>query len=128
MRDTPRRAFALLGAVVTIAAGVLSRRIHVGWALWDKSLGDVLYTFLVFFALGVVAPRVDGRVRAGLAFGICLALELFQITGIPLALARAHPWVHWLLGGAFDVADIVCYAIAGVILYAACQARVRRQI
>ena len=127
---TSARMRAALCFFLTLAVGVVSRKVHVGWALWDKSLGDVLYTVLMYFGLGVVWPRSDPRARAFVAFAICIALELFQATGIPIALAQRRPWVHWILGGAFDWADIACYTLAGAILWALghCQSRNRRQI
>src|SRR5262249_20119509 len=109
------RLLALLGA--TVVVGIASRKVRLGVALWDKTTGDVLYAVAAYFAIALVAPRAPVVVVAGTAFAACFALECFQMTGIPVELARAHPWVHWLLGADFAWHDIASYA-AGVVLAA----------
>jgi hypothetical protein len=109
------RLLAMLGA--TVALGIASRKVHFGLALWDKTTGDVLYAVAAFFATALVAPRASVGVVAGTAFAACFAIECFQLTGMPVELARAPPWVHWLLGAEFAWHDVAAYA-AGVVLAA----------
>jgi hypothetical protein len=119
---TPRLRLALL-LVATVIVGVASRRAHLGIAVWDKSVGDVLYAVAAYLTLGIAFPRMPVRVCAAITFVFCFAIELFQITGIPMELGRTHPWTHWFLGSAFGWHDVLCYAI-GVVLIAFIASRV----
>jgi hypothetical protein len=115
-----RRAhrIALLLAM-TIAVGLASRRVRLGVAWWDKSLGDVLYATAVVFALALALPRVRAGIVAAIGLCVCLAIEFFQLTGIPLALARQHGWVRLVLGTTFAWHDVACYVLgAGFALLA----------
>jgi hypothetical protein len=82
----------------------------IGWPLYDKSLGDVLYAVAAYLALAKVLYRKPPARVALLALAMCVAVETFQATGIP---ARyAHPWpARWLLGTTFAWHDMVCYVI-----------------
>lgn len=111
-----RRFWCALLAVI-VAAGLLSRLVHTGFILMDKYLGDVLYAAMVY-----VLIRLSGRVsRVALWASVAmLAIECFQLTGIPAALFRSdNPAVRALarlLGTHFSVLDLMAYAvgIAGV--------------
>jgi hypothetical protein len=69
----------LAALVVTVALGLLSR-LCPGY---DKSLGDALYAVAAYLALALALPRRHPLLVAGLALALCLAVELFQATGIP---------------------------------------------
>jgi hypothetical protein len=107
-----RLALLLLG---TLALGIVTRRVPLGFSLWDKSAGDVLYAVAVTFGIAFVLPGARSRTVALLALIFCFGIELFQLTGIPVALARTKPWVHWILGSTFAWHDLACYAI-GVLV------------
>src|SRR6476619_7108003 len=109
MTKARARLRCLLWLAVTVAIGIASRRLRLGVPLWDKSVGDVLYAVMIALLVAFVRPSAAPRVRTAIAFGICLAIELFQITGIPIALAAKRPWVHWILGGSFAWHDVACY-------------------
>ena len=79
----PRVAPAV-AAVLTVAAG-LSVRSVLGGDL-AKYAGDALYALLIFWLVLVVAPRTRGWVAALVAFGVSVAVELFQLTGVPAEL------------------------------------------
>jgi hypothetical protein len=110
-----RARYALLLAV-TVVLGISSRKVHLGIRLWDKSLGDVLYAVAMLFAIGLVAPRARLVVLTAVAFGASFAIELFQLTGIPLAIAETPHWgfAHWLLGTDFAWHDVACYAVGAL--------------
>jgi hypothetical protein len=103
-----------------LALGFASRRVHLGVELWDKSLGDVLYAVAMFFGLALLWPRVRPAVTGAIAFAACFAIEIFQLTGIPLALAVTPRWgfTRWILGTTFAWHDVGCYA-GGVLIAAA---------
>jgi hypothetical protein len=105
----PRALRIALLLAVTLAVGLASRRVRLGVALWDKSLGDVLYAVAVVFALALALPRVRPAIVAAIGLCVCLAIECFQLTGVPLALARQHGWVRLVLGTTFAWHDVACY-------------------
>jgi hypothetical protein len=105
---------ALLLAL-TVALGLASRKVRLGFDLWDKSLGDVLYAVAVVFALALALPRVRPVIVAAIGLAVCQAIECFQLTGVPLALARRHGWVRLLLGTTFAWHDVVCYVLGAAL-------------
>jgi hypothetical protein len=105
------RARILLLLACTLALGLGSRALKTGWFVWDKSLGDVLYAVAVYLVLALAAPRARPQGRAIVTFGLCLAIELFQLTGIPAALGARRWWVRLVLGTSFAWHDVACYAV-----------------
>ena len=127
---TPRRRSRLaLAAAATVAAGLLVRvglRGVPGAAAWTDPLGDALYAVLVFLLLAWIAPRARTLPLTAAAFGVCAAIELFQLTGIPAALGRAFPPARLVLGTGFLWSDLLLY-LAGVLAAAAVDAALRRR-
>lgn len=78
--------------------------------------GDALYASAVFLGLVVVAPRSHPLLVAGIAAAWCLAVELFQLTGIPLALGAVFPPAMLVLGTVFDARDLVVYLIGVAVI------------
>jgi hypothetical protein len=106
----------LLALAVTLVLGLASRLYPLGWFLWDKVLGDVLYAVATYLALGIILFRHPPWFIAGLAFVCCLAVELFKLTGIPAENQRVF-FVRWFLGMTFSVVNLGYYFI-GVVLIA----------
>jgi hypothetical protein len=113
MAQTRRELTPWLAALfVIITAGILSRTVHSGLPLLDKYLGDSLYASMVCVLL-----RLSGRIQnIPLAAAlILLALECFQLTGIPASLSRSDllpiRLAARLLGTHFHWADLLAYAI-----------------
>jgi hypothetical protein len=108
------RLFAAL--VATIALGLLSRLHPIGWPLYDRSLGDVLYAVAVYLLLALLCRRGPQFVAA-LALSMCLSVEAFQATGIPARYAHLV-LVRWLVGTTFAWHDILCYivGVAAIVL------------
>lgn len=107
---TRSRAVLLAGAA--IALGLFSRKVPLGFFLWDKSLGDALYAVMVFAFVAFVRPNARPRSIGIVAFAICFGLELFQLTGIPKTLPRI---LRTAIGDTFAWHDVLCYA-AGAVL------------
>jgi hypothetical protein len=113
-----RRLFWVAILLVIIAAGILSRTLHSGFVLIDKYLGDALYAAMVCVLL-----RLTGRIQrvALWAAVIMIALESFQLTGIPAALYGSNHLplrlAARLLGTHFHWLDLVAYA-AGILPFA----------
>jgi hypothetical protein len=107
----------LLSAMaVTVALGLASRLYPVGWFLWDKVLGDVLYAVAAYLALALLLVRKPPVCIAVIAFACCLAVEVFKLTGIPADNQRVF-LVRWFLGTTFSVVNLGYYFI-GVVLIA----------
>lgn len=58
------RGQAALVALGAIALGVVSRKVRLGFFVWDKSLGDALYAVMVFGIVAFVRPRTGLRASA----------------------------------------------------------------
>lgn len=117
-----KRRAAAVGLGVAVAFGVASRTLHVGWALWDKSAGDVAYAVMVGLVVQLARPRTSAIATAGLAVAICFAVELFQLTGIP---ARGPRLARVALGDTFAWHDVACYAVGGMLVALAIEAHAR---
>jgi hypothetical protein len=110
------RRHSIVGLVVTIAVGLASRRVPLGFPLWDKSLGDALYTVMVFFSVVLARPSLAPRTVGVLALAISIVIEVFQLTGIPAQLPRI---LQLALGTTFAWHDIACYVVgAGLVTLA----------
>jgi hypothetical protein len=106
----------LTALAVTVALGLLSRLYPLGWPVYDKSLGDVLYAAAAYLTLALALPHRRPTVVAALALAFCLAVESFQATGIPARYAHFGP-VCWLLGTTFSWHDIACYGVGVVGIF-----------
>jgi hypothetical protein len=104
--------------------GLGSRRVPLGHPLWDKSLGDALYCVMVYLLLAFARPAARPRALGPAAFGISLAIELFQLTGIP---ARMPRLLHLVLGTTFAWHDVACYAAGAALATAVDAIRPRRR-
>src|SRR5947209_12858995 len=100
----------LLAMAVTVALGLASRLYPVGWFLWDRVTGEVLYAVAAYLALAVFLFRKPPWFIAVTAFGCCLAVELFKLTGIPAENQRLF-LVRWFLGMIFSVVNLGYYLI-----------------
>jgi hypothetical protein len=110
----PRRLVLGFAALVVIVVGLTAH--FVGGPAADFA-GDVLYAVLVYLLLAVCFGRPRPILAASVAFGFCVAIELFQLTGLPAALWAVFPPIELVLGANFSVVDIVAYGL-GVLAVA----------
>ena len=108
------RLFAALG--FTVALGLLSRLRPLGWPVWDKSLGDVLYAVAAYLALALTLYRRPPLLVATLALGLCLAVEVLKTTGLPARYGHIVV-VRWLLGTTFSWHNLACYLIGVAVIF-----------
>ncbi|MET9802323.1 DUF2809 domain-containing protein [Streptomyces sp. NPDC006368] len=112
---------ACAAAAVTAAAGLGIRSAAAGAVA--KYAGDALYTVLVVALVVLVAPRLRPWAAAGIALGFSCAVELFQLTGVPAALAAHSVAARLVLGTSFNAPDLFWYAVGagagGLVLGAA---------
>jgi hypothetical protein len=111
-----RRWVALALLAVTVAAGLGAHAWLPGGAFSDIT-GDVLYAVAAYLAVVVVAPRLRSLVVGAMALAWCLAVELFQLTGLPLAWGAVFRPVMLVLGTVFDPRDLLVYAVTIVVVY-----------
>jgi hypothetical protein len=107
----------LAALVITISLGILSRLRPIGYSLYDKSVGVVLYAVAAYLVLALVLYRGRRLLVAALGLGACLTVEAFQATGIP---ARYNDWliVCWLIGIEFSWHDVACYIVGVLAIFA----------
>jgi hypothetical protein len=106
----------LLALAATVFLGLASRLHPMGWFLYDRALGEVLYAVAAYLVLAMRLVRRPPWLIAGMAFGCCLAVELFKLTGIPAENQRVF-LVRWFLGMTFAWVNLGYYFI-GVVLIA----------
>jgi Protein of unknown function (DUF2809) len=106
----------LLALAATVVLGLVSRLYPVGWYLFDRSLGEVLYAVAAYLVLAMLLFRKPPLFIAVVAFACCLAVELFKLTGIPAAYQRLL-LVRWFLGMTFSWLNLAYYLL-GVLLIA----------
>ncbi len=125
MGTPARRVPALVALMLVIAAGLATHRLLPSSAATDIA-GDALYAVAAYAGLVVLLPRLRSAAVAAIATGWCLAVELFQATGIPLALAERFAPISLVLGTGFDARDLLVY-VAAVAAVWAIDAAVRRR-
>lgn len=106
---SPRRIAAACLLVVLLAAGLM---VHA--ALPDTTAsdiaGDILYAVAVYTAAVCVLPRLTPLAVAGVTAGWGVAVELFQLTGLPERVGDVFPPAVLVLGTVFDPRDLVIAA------------------
>ena len=105
------RLLAGAAALVTIAAGVLSRSLPVV----GNALGGIAYTLLLALLVVLVWPTVRPWIAAAVATAASFAVELLQLTAIPARLVDAVPPLRWVLGSTFGWEDLLWYSAGGVV-------------
>lgn len=111
MTPARRRAAALIALVAVIGAGLLVSRGLPSSAGTDIA-GDALYAVAAYTGLVLLLPRARRIPLALAAAGWCIAVELLQLTGLPVALAERVPPVALVLGTGFDPRDLAVYVLA----------------
>lgn len=123
-RPRRRRLVAAGVLLLTIAAGLT---VHAGAPDGAASdiAGDALYAVAAYLAVVNAAPRLRTFLVAAVAAAWCTLIELFQLTGVPLALGSAFSPIMLVLGTVFDPRDLVVY-LATVVVAAVIDGFVRR--
>jgi len=119
----PRRVTAAVLLILTIAAGLLVHGALPDSAATDIA-GDALYAVAAYLAVVLIAPRLPPVVAGAIAAAWCAAVELFQLTGLPLAWGAQFTPVMLVLGTVFDVRDLAVY-LATIALAAALDVGIR---
>ncbi len=122
-RPRTRRIVAAALLVATVGAGLL---VHV--ALPDTAAtdiaGDALYAVAAYLAVVLIAPRLPVLAVGAIAAAWCAGVELFQLTGLPLAWGAQFAPVMLVLGTVFDARDLGVY-VATIAFATACDLALR---
>jgi hypothetical protein len=105
-----RRLIAVGLLLLTVGAGLAVHLLAADGAASDIA-GDALYGVAVYLAVVILLPRVRAVVVGLIAAAWCVAVEVFQLTGVPLALGAAFPPAMLVLGTVFDARDLVVYLV-----------------
>lgn len=111
-----KRATYVALAVGTIAIGLVEH-FHgaaLGPVVRDM-LGDALWAAMIVWWIGALIPNGRPSVHYGIAYLICVAVELSQLLHAPaIDAVRATRVGHLVLGSGFDPRDLLAYAL-GVV-------------
>ena len=110
-RPARRRLAAAVVLAATIASGLAVHRWAPDGAASDIA-GDVLYALAAYAGLVLLFPRPRPWVVGAVAAAWCVAVELFQLTGVPERIGAAFPPAMLLLGTVFDPRDLLAYLAA----------------
>ncbi|WP_127795393.1 DUF2809 domain-containing protein [Agromyces sp. LHK192] len=108
-----RRLAAGVALVALVASGLAVHALLPDTAATDIA-GDALYAVAIYAVVVLLAPRLGAAAAGAIAAGWCIAVELFQLTGIPAELGAVFPPAMLVLGTVFDARDLVVYPLAVV--------------
>ncbi len=112
-----RRIAAACALVAVVAAGLGVHLLLPDTAATDIA-GDALYAAAAYSFIVVLVPRLR-LPWVGLIAGVwCVGIELFQLTGVPLAAGQAFPPAMLVLGTVFDPRDLVIYVVTVAVVAA----------
>jgi len=111
---TGRRVAAATVVVLAVVAGLIVHLQLTGMA--GDIAGDALYALAVYAGLVMVAPRASTAVVAAIAGAWCVAVELFQLTGLPAQWGAAFGPIMLVLGTVFDARDLVVYVLTVAVV------------
>lgn len=118
-----RRRLALaVAAVVVVAAGLAVSR---GSGLAADLAGGALYAALVVVLVAFVRPDARSWVVGAVAVGVCVAVELLQLTDVPRDAVAQVPVLRYALGTTFVATDLAAY-VAGALAAAGADGVLRR--
>ncbi|MDT0143904.1 DUF2809 domain-containing protein [Microbacterium sp. PRC9] len=117
-----RRLVAALLLVATVVAGLLVHGVLPDTVATDIA-GDALYAVAAYLAVVLIAPRLPALATGAIAAAWCVAVELFQLTGLPLAWGAQFAPAMLVLGTVFDARDLLVY-VATIVLATAVDALV----
>ena len=117
-RRPTRRVLAAVLLAGVIAAGLVVHSLLPDGAATDIA-GDALYAAAAYLGIAFLAPRLPPLTVGALAGAWCVAVELFQLTGIPMQLGAVFPPAVLVLGTVFDGRDLLVYALTIVVLIGA---------
>ncbi|MFG6501752.1 DUF2809 domain-containing protein [Microbacterium sp. P05] len=108
---TRRRLWALVALAALVAVGLFLHGAGPASTATDIA-GDALYAVAIYTGLVVLAPAARRSTLVVIASVWCVAVELFQLTGLPRQLGAAFAPAALVLGSGFSARDLVVYVAA----------------
>lgn len=87
--------------------------------------GDALYAAAVYAFVILIIPRRPALLVGAIALAWCIGVELFQLTGVPLAAGEVFLPAMLVLGTVFDPRDLVIYT-STILVFVAVDAAISR--
>lgn len=119
----------VISITVVILLGAGSRMVKTGLPLFDNYVGDALYAVLGYLLLTAAWRRGRPRPKAAVTAVVVIAIETFELTGIPYRFWTsgnlALRWLAVVLGTHFGWWDIVAY-LMGITAVCAGELRLRK--
>ncbi len=107
------RPLLLVVAAAVVLAGLGARALLP--SVLGGPAGDALYATLVVVLVALVRPAAPAWFAAAVGYGLCVAVELLQLTGVPASLADTWPPARLALGTTFAATDLVRYAVGALV-------------
>lgn len=123
-RPAARRFVALVVLIMVIGAGLGVHFLLPDTADTDIA-GDALYAAAVYAFVILIIPRRPALLVGAIALAWCIGVELFQLTGVPLAAGEVLLPAMLVLGTVFDLRDLVIYA-STILVFAVVDAAISR--
>lgn len=106
--------YSLLGIIVLIPLGLLSRRVN---ALPDET-GDALWAMMVFCFWRILLVNRPLKVVALVALAHAYLVEFSQLLTFPWLVSFRNTFVgHMLLGQGFLWTDLIAYTLGVIVIY-----------
>lgn len=109
---TQRRRLLAAVAGLILVTGLVVHFTIMGAA--GDFVADALYAVMLFVVLSIVFVRSSGWRIGLITLLVCLAIEFFQLTGIPAALAEVFPLSRLALGTTFTAVDLLAYLVGAL--------------
>jgi hypothetical protein len=109
----PDRRVRLAVALVLVVLAGLSVS-HLWHGPLSGAVGDALYAVMVYLLVAFLAPKARTAAVGGVALGLCMMIELAQLTGVSATLVQAWWPARYVLGTTFQAVDLVAYAVGTV--------------
>jgi Protein of unknown function (DUF2809) len=107
-----RRARLAVALVMIVLAGLFVSRLWHGPV--SGVVGDGLYAVMVYLLVAFVVPKARAATVGGVAFGLCVMIELTQLTGVSAAVVQVWWPARYVLGTTFQAVDLVAYAVGAL--------------
>ncbi|GAB3312143.1 DUF2809 domain-containing protein [Epidermidibacterium keratini] len=108
---TRRSALIVLLSALVIGLAVQPFRDVAG----TDAIGSAAYAAAAVGVWGLILPGRGARLPGLIGTGLACAVELLQLTGLPQRIAEVVPGSGFVLGGQFDIADIIAMLVGGII-------------
>ena len=106
--------YSLLGLVVLIPLGLLSRRVN---ALPDET-GDALWAMMVFCFWRILLVNRPLKVVAAVAWVHSFVVEFSQLLTFPWLVSFRRTFIgHMMLGQGFLWIDLIAYTVGVIVIY-----------